>query len=1399
LAPPAGASSAPAGADRDLAALLAALGRVDARLDLAKGVVALTATAEGSAAGDGRVEATLPLGGLTAIGVAPATLAAVVTPAAAGPLRLQVDLPHVEAAGVFRALGLDDRPESGGAALRAALEVDLGQPARARGELEVRDLQVETASPAAGVDPGADLAPAAAAEVHRLRALDPLRLTLADGIAVLAPARLEVDGRELTATATLGLDADWQFGAAPRTLVRRVAARARGELAAGALDPYLAGGAARGLLTFDVEAAGTLGALTATIAVDGSDASVFWPAPYPLRLAAPVVTASFAVGALTLDQVTATLNGGTVEVTGGRSAVGDLDLGMRLRDVAASLDYGLLARFGGDLHLVWPAQGRARLSGNVVVERAVLERDLDLDREVLLSLLTPPETPGTAASVLEDIDLELVVDTVDGVRIRNNVADLRAAWASPLAITGTAALPVIRGDIEVDPGGLVYAYGQVVRLDQARLRYTGNPAVDPIIEATTTSSLDDPTLVQSAERRPLDALAEQRARDETTSITGGEAARTDLAQRLESGLAGYFGERLMARLGERLGQVTLRPALIFTEADPSARLTVSRDVSRHASLALSLDLRNAERQTYRLDLHGFARLPRFTLQGFTTDEHEYGGTLQQALELGGSRQPVVSGPRVDHVRVHGQGVPRRALLRGFALRRGDALPPGRTLDLEVAAVDVMRERGFPDAQATVVTTPSGRRGREGQAAVDVAVTVDPGLATTFQFAGSPPSRAARASLIGLYRGDVFEPAARLEMVAQARRYWRGRGYPQPQVTVEVERGLLGARPWFGARWLGSRPRCQAAVAAAGAATACRLVTVTSRPGEARVIRELAVQGIDDPEAATALAARFAGTLERVELLAGVPDARQRATSTLARLGYPQATLGDVSLDAAGRLTLAVDSGLREEVAEVAISGLPSTATELAAGIDLVVGEPALRDRISRQAAVLTAALRRSGYADARVSVDLAPAGTGVGDRPGLAVHYAVDPGRLVAIADVVFVGQRHTPEARLRRVAGLEAGAIYDPAAVDRARRALHRLGLFSRVTLREDRRSDGSRELRFAVLEEPRWSIAYGARWESDRGVAGVVDVADHNLLGRGATVGLRLLYEQEDQSVRAYAEVPRVFGSQAELELYGEARHREQPDANVVEDWEEITLQLSHGFGAHGTLRVYGRNRDTRINELVPDPFFPSFEIQIINRFVGLQGIWDSRDTPLLAARGNFASLDVSGSGDALGSDLSYLRTYMQWNVYRPAGSLAGFPVVWGQSLRFGLAEPFGGQELVRDVRFFAGGPYSVRGYATDSLGPQEDLGTVSQPTGGGAVLVINEELRLGLPAGLWGVFFVDAGQVWSDRAAVDTDLAKSVGLGLRAQLPIGIVRGDLAWPLDRRPGDDAYRFYFGFGSSF
>jgi translocation and assembly module TamA len=1321
---------------------------------LRAGVVEVAAPRVETATGPVDLRATVPLGSLRGIPQTAGLVKALPFEPGEGPVTVALDAPGLDSERLLAALGLEGRPEVIRAGVRADLTFDPAAPAAGRGEIRITGLTAE--SPDA-----------------RLTSAEAVTLRLADGRLTVPPVHLNVEaaglpGAGVDVRATADLDRSWNpFEDPPAAAVARLSADGNGTIEASLLNPFLEGGVASGSLSFDASASGPPDRLGGSVELAGPGASFVWPVPYASEIRSPEVAVALGEGRWTIRKGEARLNGGSVVLSGGGSFGGELNVAASLDDVPYVLDYGLGTLLSGDLAFRMPPEGRPRLSGRIDVERGVLNRDVNLDREVLDVLLQPDDTPGTEDTFLDTVDLDLVVDTGSGVRIRNNIADLRASWQE-LRVGGTAENPVIRGRIDVDPGGLLYTYGQTVRIDRGALVFTGDPLNDPRLDFDTTSSLEDPTIAP-LRGRPLDILAETRAWEERRERElVGQEERADLRETVAGGLTSYYGARLLSRLGSPLGITNLSiPVLVYGVVDPSARLTVGRDLNRNVSFALSVDLRNAEEQIYLLDLHGFRGLPNLNAQGFTSagEGRSEGGSLQQVLEFGGSRPVREGGPRLRRLWIEApriRGILPGTLRFSVGVSRGDVLGPGAALEAEVDVADALRRRGYPSPRVEVELHPvEGRPGRR-----NLSITVEPGPRVAFAFEGNRPPRGSRRRITALYRTDFAEPGSIVEMEKEAVRVFRSRGHLEPEVAIEVRR---------------ERPEDP---------DGPRTVTIRSQAGPRLRLEEIAVPGLSREELQV-VASRFPGALSRAELAAAEPSADRRLAGVLRTLGWPEARVTGRSIGGRGRrLTLRVDLGSRQTLASIGISGVdPAETARLWELLPVSPGDPARRDRIAAGALLLEADLEERGHPDAEVRVAESPA---AGRTGAVDVRYEVAPGPRYRIAGVDFRGGRWSRPGQLARVADLEPGTSLSPAELDEARGRLFELGIFSRVTADVEKTGDGEARVSFSLAERPRFRIGYGVRTESGVGTSAVVDVVDQNFLGRALTLGVRGLYEKDDRSGRVLLQTGGLLGTPVSLEAYALERRRFSEDANVsvTEEIREYALQLARPLGRRSTGRLYARLRETGLASSL-------FATEIVLPYVGTQLLHDRRDDRVDPRGGLFASLDLSGSGSFLGSDFEYARLFSQLNFFR-SFSLAGRPFTWAQSYRVGLARPYGDQtRVVGEDRFFAGGAFSVRGYETESLGP---AGFFGDPAGGEALLVLNQELRVPLPfLDLTGLAFFDAGQVWADPNDFGTDLAKAIGLGLRTRSPLGLLRFDAAFPLDRREGDDRTKLYLGFGNVF
>jgi translocation and assembly module TamA len=103
----------------------------------------------------------------------------------------------------------------------------------------------------------------------------------------------------------------------------------------------------------------------------------------------------------------------------------------------------------------------------------------------------------------------------------------------------------------------------------------------------------------------------------------------------------------------------------------------------------------------------------------------------------------------------------------------------------------------------------------------------------------------------------------------------------------------------------------------------------------------------------------------------------------------------------------------------------------------------------------------------------------------------------------------------------------------------------------------------------------------------------------------------------------------------------------------------------------------------------------------------------------------------------------------------------------------------KLPPELRFFAGGARSIRGYAYQAVGPRIDVEGEEEPlvTGGERLLVGSAEYEYYFSPKWGAAAFVDAGDAFSGTTY---DLKVGAGLGLRWRSPVGLVRVDLATPV-------------------
>jgi outer membrane protein insertion porin family len=254
----------------------------------------------------------------------------------------------------------------------------------------------------------------------------------------------------------------------------------------------------------------------------------------------------------------------------------------------------------------------------------------------------------------------------------------------------------------------------------------------------------------------------------------------------------------------------------------------------------------------------------------------------------------------------------------------------------------------------------------------------------------------------------------------------------------------------------------------------------------------------------------------------------------------------------------------------------------------------------------------------------------------------------------------------------------------------------------------------------------------------------------------------------------------------------------------------ELARRLGGHWSLSGrYALDRTEVFNEtfseedeLLIDRLFPQVRLSSVASSL----IRDTRDDPLGPSHGTLIGIENEVAGRAIGSEVGFVKSFVQGFAYRRLHGPRG--TVFAAGVRVGLAAGFAREvpevddegrpvlgpdgspilarvdDLPASERFFAGGDTTVRAWGLDQLGTPPTLDANGFPKGGNAVLVLNGELRMPLWRDLGAVAFLDGGNVFSRVNDFDLrELRAGAGFGLRYRSPIGPLRLDLGFKLDRR----------------
>lgn len=537
----------------------------------------------------------------------------------------------------------------------------------------------------------------------------------------------------------------------------------------------------------------------------------------------------------------------------------------------------------------------------------------------------------------------------------------------------------------------------------------------------------------------------------------------------------------------------------------------------------------------------------------------------------------------------------------------------------------------------------------------------------------------------------------------------------------------------------------------------------------------------------------------------------------------------------GRLkpSIVIVEGPLTRVGAVTVRGNAAVSSQdLTGRLSVAQGQPYVEPRIIQDRDALQLEYLNRGFASATVTV--VPAVSAGGTTVDLA--FDIREGSQTIVDHVLIVGNVKTDPRVIQREILLRPGQPLGLTDLIDSQRRLGALGLFRRIRITEIMHGGSDRhDVLITVEEAPATSIGYGAGLEASRllradnsGTArerydiaprGFFEVGRRNLGGRNrslnfyARLGLRPDVTSPGESsqfgfseyrvVGTYRE-PRALGINADVGVSVAAEQGVRSSFNFARKGvnTEILKRLSpqlrvSGRYSFGTTRTFDETFTEDDNPTTIERIFPQVRLSVFSGAVSR----DTRDDVLDPARGTFMSGEGSVAARAIGGQVGFLKSFVQTSWFQ---RLPGrHRIVLAGRVALGLADGFSRVVQVTDAngdpvanqfvtiedlpaseRFFAGGDTTIRGFALDSVGAEKTVTATGFPRGGNGLLLLNGELRVPVWRQLGAAFFVDGGNVFERASQIDIgNLRGSAGLGLRYRSPIGPVRFDIGFKLDRR----------------
>ena len=489
------------------------------------------------------------------------------------------------------------------------------------------------------------------------------------------------------------------------------------------------------------------------------------------------------------------------------------------------------------------------------------------------------------------------------------------------------------------------------------------------------------------------------------------------------------------------------------------------------------------------------------------------------------------------------------------------------------------------------------------------------------------------------------------------------------------------------------------------------------------------------------------------------------------------------------ITILIAEGSPYNVSSVKFSGNKIFGDDMIKGkITLTPNKPFSKQQLRKDIFSIAELYSENGYAVATVTPDLVPDE----NNKLVEVFLKIEEGDKYSIGNIEISGNTKTRDKVIRREVRLDEGDTFNSKLLKRSYERINNLNFFETVEIvPKPKPEEKLVDLDVKVKERPTGFLSVGGGYSSVDKFIAMVDLTQGNLFGKGQLVKIRA----ELGGTTTYYELNFRDPWFLDKHIAFSASLYNLTKEYIEYDKDATGLSLSFGKEFSEYLRgdlSYNLEKAT-ISNISDDASVIVEEQEGTNTTSSITPalIRDARDNYLDPSRGSRNSIYLTYAG--IGGTNKFVKGEVDSAWYFPLGKTAF--MLRG---RFGYATGLWGEELPLYERFYVGGIYTIRGLGWGEAGPRDPES--EEPIGGTTELIFNAEYIFPIISELRlkGVVFFDTGNSYEDFEDFGT-LRYTAGVGVRWISPMGPIRIEWGYNLDRKPDEKSSRIEFTFGTFF